>query len=105
MKEQYIETLHNNTKIVQHYGAKKQIVIWIEEMSELTKVLCKWARNYDNLEGNINLQLLNDMKEEIADVTISLDQLKYSIGYFEDDLMKEYKYKVDRQLKRIEEEK
>ena len=99
------ETLENNIKIINHYGVKKQMPIWVEEMSELTKNICKWARKYDELEGDINLQLLADLKEEIADVTICLDQLKYAIGYIEDDLMKEYKYKVNRQLNRINESK
>ena len=98
---EYKETLENNIEIVNNYGVKAQIPVWIEEMSELTKVLCKWFRKYDKLEGDINLQLLSDMKEEITDVTICLDQLKYVIQYMEDDLMKEYKWKVDRQLKRI----
>lgn len=98
------EVLENNLKIVNHYGVKTQIPVWIEEMSELTKVLCKWFRKYDKLDGDINLQLLADMKEEITDVTICLDQLKYVIQYAEDELMEEYKYKVDRQLKRIADE-
>lgn len=98
------KTLENNLKIVEHYGVKAQIPVWIEEMSELTKVLCKWFRKYDKLDGDINLQLLTDMKEEITDVIICLDQLRYTIKYAEDDLMKEYKYKVDRQLRRIAEE-
>lgn len=96
------ELLEKNIKIVDHYGVKNQIPVWIEEMSELTKALCKWLRKYDKLEGDINLQLLSDMKEEITDVTICLDQLKYVIQYMEDDLMKEYKWKVERQLERIE---
>ena len=96
-------TLEKNIQIVDYYGVKSQIPVWIEEMSELTKVLCKWSRNYDKLEGDINSQLLLDMKEEITDVTICLDQLKYVIEFFEDELMKNYEYKVDRQFKRIEE--
>ena len=44
------------------------------------------------------------MKEEITDVMICLDQLRYTIQYGEEDLMKEYKYKVDRQMRRIAEE-
>ena len=95
------EVLENNIKIVEHYGVKAQIPVWIEEMSELTKVLCKWARKYDKLEGDISLQLLSDMQEEITDVTICLDRLKYVLNYTEDELMKKYKYKVDRQLDRI----
>lgn len=95
------ETLEKNIEIVKHYGVKVQISVWIEEMSELTKVLCKWARKYDKLEGDINSQLLSDMKEEITDVIICLDQLRYIIGFMEDDMMKEYKFKVERQLERI----
>ena len=101
---EFKEVLKKNTEIVNHYGVKAQIPVWIEEMSELTKNLCKWLRKYDELEGDISLQLLADMKEEITDVTICLDQLKYAIKFIEDDLMKEYKFKVDRQCKRIADE-
>ncbi len=102
---EFKEVLKKNTEIVNHYGVKAQIPVWIEEMSELTKNLCKWLRKYDELEGDISLQLLADMKEEITDVTICLDQLKYTIAFMEDDLEKEYKYKVDRQHQRIANEK
>ena len=104
-QEELKEILENNIKIVEHYGVKNQIPVWIEEMSELTKVLCKWFRRYDELEGHITSQLLHDMKEEITDVMICLDQLKHLILYTEDDLMENYKFKVDRQLGRIEKEK
>lgn len=98
------KTIAKNLSILEHYGVKSQIPIWIEEMSELTKELCKWLRKYDELTGDINLQLLANMKEEITDVTICLDQLKYAIGYFEDDLMKVYNLKVSRQLERMKNE-
>lgn len=104
-QEELKEILENNIKIVKYYGVKNQIPVWIEEMSELTKVLCKWFRRYEELEGDITDQLLHDMKEEITDVMICLDQLKYHILYTEDDLMENYKFKVDRQLGRIEKEK
>ena len=100
-REELREILNNNIKIVNHYGVKAQIPVWIEEMSELTKVLCKWARKYDQLEGDLNMQLLNDMKEEITDVTVCIDQLRYIINYAEDELLDNYKSKVNRQLARI----
>lgn len=99
------EILENNIKIVDHYGVKQQMPVWVEELSELTKVICKWMRKYDKLEGDISESLLADMKEEITDVTICIDQLRYILNFTEDELMKEYKFKVDRQLKRIEDEK
>ena len=98
------EIIEKNISIVNHYGVKKQMPIWIEELSELTKVICKWLRKYDKLEGDISESLLNDMKEEITDVTICIDQLRYILNFTEDELMQEYKFKVERQLKRIEEE-
>lgn len=104
-QEELKQILENNIKIVEYYGIKNQIPVWIEEMSELTKVLCKWFRRYDELEGDITDQLLHDMKEEITDVMICLDQLKWAILYTENDLMENYKFKVDRQLGRIEKEK
>lgn len=104
-QEELKEILENNIKIVEYYGVKNQIPVWIEEMSELTKVLCKWFRKYDELEGEITYILLHDLKEEITDVMICLDQLKHLILYTEDDLMKNYKFKVERQLDRIEKEK
>lgn len=93
------ETLRNNIKIVEHYGYEKQIPVWIEEMSELTKELCKWARK------GLSEELLSHILEEITDVTICLDQLKYILQFTEDDLMIEYKYKIDRQLERIKDGK
>ena len=94
-KKQIKETIENNISILNHYGINEQIPVWIEEMSELTKVLCKWLRN-----GKIPA---DDLKEEIADVVVCLDQLKYAIDYMEDELMEQYKFKVDRQMQRIEE--
>lgn len=104
-EEKYKEILKNNIDIINHYGVKAQMPIWIEEMSELIKEICKWARNYDKLEGDIDDNLIKSLEEEITDVTVCLDQLKYLLMFDEDELMRKYAYKVERQLKRIKEEK
>ena len=49
------------------YGSRAQIDMAFEEMAELQKELCKHARGKDNLE---------EIAEEIADVTIMLEQLR-----------------------------
>lgn len=98
------ELLENNIKIVNHYETLEQLPVWIEEMSELTKVLCKWNRKSKTLK-EIDTELLEQIKEEITDVTICLDQLRYVIGFDEEEMLNIYKSKVERQLKRIEEEK
>lgn len=99
-KKEIKQTIENNISILNYYGINEQIPVWIEEMSELTKVLCKWTR-----KGQLTGGTLTDLKEEIADITVCLDQLKYCIGYAEDELMEQYKSKVDRQIERIKEEK
>lgn len=48
------------------FGAEAQMVMAIEEMSELTKELCKHRRGRDNVEA---------IAEEIADVEIMLRQM------------------------------
>lgn len=48
------------------YGAEKQTMVAIEEMSELTKELIK------NMRGNHNIV---EITEEMADVMIMLEQL------------------------------
>lgn len=49
------------------FGFDTQITVAVEEMSELTKELCKMQRGEDRLEALV---------EEIADVTIMLEQLR-----------------------------
>ena len=96
----YKKIIQENIEILKRHGIKDQMIIWIEEFSELTKVICKWYRVYDELEGEITQQLLSDFHDEITDATISLDQIKYAIGFMEDALMKKYEEKVNRQNKR-----
>lgn len=50
------------------YGPDNQITVAIEELSELTKELCKVRRGEIRLSGLV---------EEIADVTIMLEQLRF----------------------------
>lgn len=88
MKEDLLEeTFRNNIMIVENSNIKDQMFIWIEEMSELTKVICKWARKYDELEGDLTPKLSQDFLTELADVTVCLDQIKYAVKIFEDELM------------------
>ena len=57
------------TEAVNYYGEEKQLVKAIEEMSELTKELCKVS--CDGLPDH-----MAGITEEIADVEIMLEQLK-----------------------------
>lgn len=53
------------------YGAEAQTLMVMEEMSELTKELCKNARGADNTDA---------IAEEIADVYIMLRQMEILHG-------------------------
>lgn len=54
-------------RAVETFGADMQMVVAMEELSELQKEICKCMR------GNINLE---HMAEEIADVLIMVEQLQ-----------------------------
>lgn len=97
MKQELIEKNHS---ILEHHGTLHQIPIWIEEMSELTKELCKWQRNYEEYNGCIPFVLLNNLKLELTDVQICLDQLKEAVDYSTEQQEMDYEYKIERELLR-----
>lgn len=84
-------------KIVKYYDIDCQMDVWIEEMSELTKALCKIKRYFKP-------ELIEQAKEEMVDVQICLDQLRYAFGVQNKWERKYRNYKLNRQLKRIKEE-
>ena len=51
---------------IAHYGIDNQLNVAVEEMSELTKEIIKSKRGYDNRDHIL---------EELADVSIMLEQL------------------------------
>lgn len=79
-------------QIAEHYGLRVQMRQTVEEMAELTQVICK-AERYD-------LDTVRDhLVEELADVGIMVDQLEYLLG---DNLIAKIReQKIKRQLERI----
>ena len=53
---------------VNHFGVDSQLIVAIEEMAELTKELTKYKRGLGTTAG---------IAEELADVEIMLEQLRY----------------------------
>ena len=77
--------------VVDTYG-KQQVVIAIEELSELQKELCKALRckvNFDNIT------------EEIADVEIMLEQMKIYFAINENEVEGMKKLKIKRTKERL----
>ena len=76
-------------KAIDTWGLESQQIVAIEELSELAKEICKVKRGVGNL---------NHLAEEIADVEIMCDQLRYMFAA--DGLVDEWK---KRKLMRLRE--
>ena len=87
--EKRIEQLNVLKSLVGKYG-DKQIIVCIEEMSELTKELCK------NLRGHYNL---NKIYEEMADVYIMLYQMQILLK-IDDEVLDDM---IDKKIQRTKE--
>lgn len=68
---------------VQKFGERAQILVAIEEMSELTKALLKYIRHEDFNQGDYD-DIVESIAEERADVSIMLNQLAVIFGKNED---------------------
>ena len=75
-------------KLAEYFGIKTQINQMIEEMAELTQAFCKQNRG-----------ITSNIIEELADVSLVLEQLIYLLGC-NDDIEKIQKEKIER-TKRI----
>lgn len=76
---------------IDRFGCRAQILMAVEEMSELTKEICKVFR--PDCDGN------NDrIAEECADVLITLEQLRMILGL--DEAVAE---QMDRKVRRLAE--
>ena len=80
-------------KAIETYGVNAQIDMAIEEMAELTKALCKFKRSADAARAR-------DIKEEMADVQIMLDQLMIMFSA-DADVAKFDKHKIARLAERL----
>lgn len=96
----------NIKKIAEHYGYDSQSHMLIEEMAELAQAINKLYRAQGNGQPtDIDIkEALDHIHEEIADVEVCLDQIKWLLGC-EADVGRWKAIKVARQLKRIKKEK
>lgn len=85
-------------KCIDVWGEDAQIKMCIEEMSELTKELCKnWRKSSKNTAEQIE-----HICEEIADVQNMADQMQLIFGV--EKVEKYRKEKIERTQKRLDEE-
>ena len=81
--------------IADHYGIKKQMRQLAEECSELAVEASHSARKGTTVK----------IIEEMADVEIMIEQVVYLSGIAIEDIDECIRFKIDRQMKRIREEK
>ena len=98
------EMLNDYNEIIKHYGVKYQMNIWVEELSELQKVICKWNRQYDKLEGDLTDELRKDFVEEMADVINCINQIMILTNIDMNEICDESKRKNKRTIERIKKE-
>lgn len=87
-------------KFLSTWGYEAQSLMAIEEMSELTKALCKYKRFG---KENSSQEIKDNILEEIADVLNTVEQLKLFFG--KEEIEKIRQQKIEKTLNRIEEEK
>ena len=82
-------------EIADHYGIEKQLHQLAEECSELAVEASHSARK------GVTVKII----EEMADVLLMIEQVVYLSGIAIDDIDECIRFKIDRQLERIKEEK
>ena len=99
----YIERMRAYEKIIDKYKPYNQIGKAIEEMSELIKPLSEFMRLAQLKEALSIFDVLaqrNNLIEEIADVTIMMEQMRL-IFFCNDEVKKVMRQKIERTLKRM----
>ena len=88
-------------KIAEHYGFESQREQLIEECAEMIQASQKCKRN-DIQNAQQYRERFDNFKEEVADVLIMAQQLRYLLGVRDiDDIIDK---KLDRQIQRIKDE-
>jgi hypothetical protein len=95
--------------IAEHYGIENQSIQLMEEMAELTIALNKYRRSSKNehktICDSIDEQfIIEQIMEEICDVEIVLEQIKYLLNHSSNDIEIWKQRKIERQLERIAKE-
>ena len=87
-KISYEQRVQTYTNALIHFGKANQLVVALEELSEVQKEICKTMRGDANLDH---------LAEEIADATIMLEQVRLMFGL--NDLVCE---KMDEKIQRLD---
>jgi NTP pyrophosphatase (non-canonical NTP hydrolase) len=102
IRKRYEMNKQSIIEIAEFYGYDAQSRQLIEEMAELTVALNKYHRITNDMNYVYeHTKCIDSIKEEIADVYIMLEQMKYLLNIYEDDIETIINRKILRQLERI----
>ena len=91
-------------KIINHYGINNQLKYIHSEYFELDEAILHYENSrYFNDEYGVDDN--KNIAEELSDCFVMLKQFQYYYDIEDSEIEKIMKEKIDRQLKRIEEEK
>lgn len=92
-------------RIANHYGLAKQQRQLAEECGELIQATSKYMRfQEESYASTVDWTYLQNVIEEIADVEVMLDEIKYLLHINSDAIKAIKEKKVNRQIERIEKE-
>lgn len=86
-------------RAIEHYGVEKQLLVCIEELSELIKAITK-AERYPNDDIK-----KDDIAEEMADVYICLEYLAKIYSISDEKISHNFIYKLMRLNERMDSER
>lgn len=90
-------------KIVNHYGIENQLKYIHTEYYELDEAVIEYEKASERTPSWVE-NWKNHIAEELSDCFVMLKQFQYYYGIEDKDIERIMKYKIDRQLKRIEKE-
>ena len=82
-------------KALEKFGSISELIITVEELSELQKEVTKQLRNEGKMENLV---------EEMADVYIVMEYIKLIFAINDEDIKTEIAFKIDRLMSRLGEE-
>ena len=91
-------------KIINNYGVMPQLKYFQSEVFELNEAIIRDVEaNYNWYEcDGYDERYKEHIAEEMADVTVMLKQFQYYYGISDKEIEEIMKYKINRQLERIE---
>lgn len=91
----------------EYYGIEKQMIVLVEETAELAQAATKWLRKKQNGQTVRKSygEIMENLIEELADVSIMVDQIKHLLNLNERDFQYIRAMKIKRTAEYIAQDK